>query len=90
MKLEADDLNKRLYNVQIEQIKPIKEQNSNQEAEIDELRKIIEDLAHQTENVEIVSKKSSVKQVVTPLNRNLEDQLKEAKEEMRVYIDEIF
>ena len=46
MKLEADDLNKRLYNVQIEQIKPIKEQNSNQEAEIEELRKIIEDLGH--------------------------------------------
>ena len=89
MKLEADDLNKRLYNVQIEQIKPIREQNIVQVAEIEELRKIIEDLGHQTDNVDIASKKSSVKHV-TPLSRNLEDPLKEAKEEMRDYIDEIF
>lgn len=41
LKLQADDAGQRLYAVQMEQIKPLKEQNTRLEAEISELKKIV-------------------------------------------------
>jgi DNA replication initiation complex subunit (GINS family) len=37
LKLQADDIGQRLYNVQIEQIKPLKEKNADFEDRIDKL-----------------------------------------------------
>lgn len=42
LKLQADDAGQRLYAVQMEQIKPLKEQNARLETEIMELKKVVE------------------------------------------------
>ena len=44
LKLQADDMGQRLYNVQMEQIKPLREQNTNQENQIKELQSQLAEL----------------------------------------------
>ena len=44
LKLQADDMGQRLYNVQMEQIKPLKEQNASMEAEIQIMKEQLEEI----------------------------------------------
>ena len=49
---------------------------------------MINEMNEDDNQIEVASKKSSVKRV-TPLGRDLEDALKDAKDEMKEYIDEL-
>lgn len=95
MNITSDDLNKRVHMLQKEQVEPLQKSSDGLQEAVESLKQELTDYIEKQkkldeEGANNLDRSSSMNNRRTPMGQNMEDQLDNAKEEMKTYIEEQF